>query len=253
MRVVHGEGTADKRGDWQGFSTSRYNCTPTAEVLETEPCRDAAVPSQQKRTSWHKVETQTSLCCPGKQPVTGRETEGARQCLGKQLIESGPAVLDSRVRVVPLDTERFAPVDSLQQAKFQHKRGIQGSPQEGVIAEHRYTHNGGIHHRILGEPARSDGVSSTIIMPGSHSSLQASWMSYTDVSEGIALPSTHQGVEKHAAEQHQGEEQARHHRQPGWEPNPSHYRQSQQLPGEAESSRPLSTGACEEQREGGGT
>lgn len=70
--------------------------------------------------------------------------------------ELGPVMFNSRAGVVPLDTERFAPVGRLQQAKFQHEWGVQGPPQEGVIAEHRHTHNGGIHHRILGEPARSN-------------------------------------------------------------------------------------------------
>lgn len=48
MSVECGEGTAELRGDWQDFSTSRYNCTPTAEVLEPKPCRDPAVPSHQE-------------------------------------------------------------------------------------------------------------------------------------------------------------------------------------------------------------
>lgn len=48
MSVVCGEGPTEKRGDWQGSSTSRSNCSPTAEVLEPETCRDPAVPSQQE-------------------------------------------------------------------------------------------------------------------------------------------------------------------------------------------------------------
>lgn len=81
------------------------------------------------------------------------ESSSERAVCGAEL---GLAMFNSRAGVVPLDTERFAPVGCLQQAKFQHERGVQGPPQEGVIAEHRHTHNGGVHHRILGEPARSN-------------------------------------------------------------------------------------------------
>lgn len=83
MSVVCGEGTAEKRRDGHGFSPSRYNCTPTAEVLEPEPCRDPAVPSQQEQMPWERAETPMSRCYPGTQPVMARETWGTRRCLGK--------------------------------------------------------------------------------------------------------------------------------------------------------------------------
>lgn len=83
MSVVCGEGTSEKRGDWQGFSTSRYNFTLTADVLGPELCRDPAVPSQQERTPWERAETPMSQCCPGTQPVMARETQRTRRCLGK--------------------------------------------------------------------------------------------------------------------------------------------------------------------------
>lgn len=70
----------------------------------------------------------------------------------------GPVVPNSRAGVVPLDAEGFAPVGRLQQAKLQHERGVQGPPQEGVIAEHGDADDGGVHHGIFGEPARSDGA-----------------------------------------------------------------------------------------------
>lgn len=91
MSVVCGEGTAEKRGDWQGFSTSRYNCTPTAEVPEPEPCRDPAVPFQQEQTPWERAETPTSQCYPGKQLVMARETRGTRRCLGKAAQSEWPS------------------------------------------------------------------------------------------------------------------------------------------------------------------
>lgn len=112
--------------------------------------------SQKKQIPWERAEAPTSQCCSGK---LGEQ----RGVQGKQLKESGLVMLNSQVGVVPLDTERFAPVGCLQQVKFQHKRGVQGSLQEGVIAEHRHTHNGGVHHRVLGESARSNREQSSTI------------------------------------------------------------------------------------------
>lgn len=99
-------------------------------------------------------------------------------------------MLNSQVGVVPLDTERFAPVGCLQQVKFQHKRGVQGSLQEGVIAEHRHTHNGGVHHRILGEPARSNRALPSLSLCGSYRPPETSQVSCSDSSEGIAQNTT---------------------------------------------------------------
>lgn len=124
---------------WSRSPAGTLLCPPS----RNEPPRRGRKPPHPSAAQAH------SLSRPGKLGERG----GA---WGKQLKESGPAVLDSRVGVVPLDAERFAPVGRLQQVKFQHERGVQGAPQEGVIAEHRHAHDGGVHHRILGEPARSN-------------------------------------------------------------------------------------------------
>jgi len=249
MSVVCREGTTEKRGGWQGFSTSRHNCTPTAEVLEPEPRRDPAVPSSAAQNPWKRAETPTSKCCPRTQPVTTREASGTRTCPGKAA-QSGPAMLYSRVGVVPLDAERFAPVGRLQQVKFQHERGVQGPPEEGVVAEHRHAHDGGVHHGILGEPARSNGAlplpclaaAALLGLPG-HPALtpreEQLCPARTVRSGTMGQSNAKAGIRQSTA---------------GWEPNPSHCRQTQQLLEEqSRVSQPLSTGACGGPRGGGRT
>lgn len=136
---------------------------------------------------------------------------------GKQLKESGPVMLNSQVGVVPLDTKRFAPVGCLQQVKFQHKRGVQGSLQEGVIAEHRHTHNGGVHHRVLGESARSNRALPSL--PLCLADAETSQVSCSDISGGRGYARLQHGAGKRGTEQHQGQES-----------NPCHCRQTWQLP-----------------------
>lgn len=144
-------------------------------------------------------------------------------------------MLNSQVGVVPLDTERCAPVGCLQQVKFQHKRGVQGSLQEGVIAEHRHTHNGGIHHRILGEPARSNRALSSLSL----------CLAAADLQRLLRCPALTSQKEEFCQSTTRGWE-TWHRAAPrlGIKPSPLQTDLATARGNRTESSQPLSTGAC---------